>query len=133
MLAALGSALTRAFAQGQAWHQDLGTIAGGATIGVRILLAILVVCVAPWAEELLFRSVLLSALMRRMQKGWAVIFAALAFACVHLPDFKFAWYAIPTLALLGLVCGWLRVAARSLWPRSPRTPPTISWPCSVGS
>ena len=75
-----------------------------------------VVCVAPFVEELVFRGVLLSGLASRMHIGWAMLVSAIVFGCVHLPDFKFAWYPVPALILLGLVLAWLRVRTRSLWP-----------------
>ena len=83
---------------------------------MRVLLALMAVCVAPFVEELVFRGVLLSGLASRMRVGWAIVVSALIFGCAHLPDFKFAWYAIPTLVLLGLALGWIRIKTRSLWP-----------------
>jgi hypothetical protein len=72
--------------------------------------------VAPFVEELVFRGVLLSGLASRMPIGWAMLASAVVFGCVHLPDFKFAWYPVPALIILGLVSAWLRVRTRSLWP-----------------
>src|SRR6185437_7523835 len=59
---------------------------------------------------------LLSGLASRMPIGWAMLVGAIVFGCVHLPDFKFAWYPVPALIILGLVSAWLRVRTRSLWP-----------------
>jgi membrane protease YdiL (CAAX protease family) len=67
-------------------------------------------------EELLFRGVLLSAVARYTGNGVAIVLSALLFACVHLPDLSFLWYALPNLALLGLILGWLRVQSGSIWP-----------------
>ncbi|HJP97637.1 MAG TPA: CPBP family intramembrane glutamic endopeptidase [Rhodanobacteraceae bacterium] len=111
-----GGILTHFLAQGHPFHQDVSVLAGKVPLGMRVVLALLVVCVAPIVEELVFRGVLLSGLARRMHVGWAILVSAVIFGCVHLPDFRFAWYPVPALILLGLVSGWLRVRARSLWP-----------------
>lgn len=112
----LGGAMTHLLAHGQPVQQDVTMMAGKVSPGMRILLALLVVCVAPVVEELVFRGVLLSGLASRMRIGWAIVASAVIFGCVHLPDFKFAWYPVPALILLGLVLGWLRVRTHSLWP-----------------
>lgn len=116
VLLPLGGALTYLLANGHPIHQDVSVLAGKVPLGMRVLLAVLVVCVAPVVEELVFRGVLLSGLASRMRIGWAIVVSAVIFGCVHLPDFKFAWYPVPALILLGLVLAWLRVRTRSLWP-----------------
>ncbi len=68
------------------------------------------------SEELLFRGVLLSALLRRMRAARAVAVSAVLFALVHLPDLRWLWYAVPNLALLGAALAWLRLRSGSLWP-----------------
>jgi membrane protease YdiL (CAAX protease family) len=112
----IGGFMTHLLAHGQPVHQDVSVLARGVPVGMRVLLALLVVCVAPVVEELVFRGVLLSGLARRMHVGWAVLVSAVIFGCVHLPDFRFAWYPVPALILVGLVAGWLRIRTRSLWP-----------------
>jgi membrane protease YdiL (CAAX protease family) len=112
----LGGAITHLLAGHHPVHQDVAVMAGKVSPDMRILLALLVVCVAPFVEELVFRGVLLSGLASRMRIGWAMLVSAIVFGCVHLPDFKFAWYPVPALILLGLVLAWLRVRTRSLWP-----------------
>ncbi|HVX04004.1 MAG TPA: type II CAAX endopeptidase family protein [Rhodanobacteraceae bacterium] len=112
----LGGPLTHLLAGHQQVNQDVSVLAGNVSIGMRLLLAVLVVCVAPFVEELVFRGVLLSGLARRMPIGWAMLGSAIVFGCVHLPDFKFAWYPVPALVILGLASAWLRVRTRSLWP-----------------
>lgn len=111
-----GSWLTEFLAHGHAFHQDVSVMGKNVPLGMRIALAALVVCVAPLIEELLFRGVLLSGLMRRMPVWPAILVSALIFGGAHLPDFKFAWYPIPDLMLLGVALAWLRVKSRSLWP-----------------
>lgn len=112
----LNGVITRLLSQGHPIHQDVSMLARQVPLGLRVLLALLVVCVAPMVEELVFRGVLLSGLASRMRVGWAIVASAVAFGCIHLPDFGFAWYPIPGLILLGLVLAWLRVRTRSLWP-----------------
>ena len=112
----LGGGMTELFAGSHPLQQDIAVMAASAPTGLRVLLALAGIGVAPFVEELVFRGVLLSGLASRMRVGWAIIVSALIFGCAHLPDFKFAWYAIPALVLLGLVLGWLRVKTRSLWP-----------------
>lgn len=112
----LGGLLTHLLAGGHQVQQDVEVMAGKVPVGLRVLLALLVVCVAPLVEELVFRGVLLSGLASRMRVGWAIVASAIIFGCVHLPDFKFAWYPVPALVLLGLALAWLRVRTRSLWP-----------------
>jgi membrane protease YdiL (CAAX protease family) len=112
----LGGPLTHLLAGHHEVNQDVSLLAGNVSIGMRLLLALLVVCVAPFVEELVFRGVLLSGLASRMPIGWAMLASAVVFGCVHLPDFKFAWYPVPALVILGLVSAWLRVRTRSLWP-----------------
>ncbi|WIG54922.1 MAG: hypothetical protein OJF61_000708 [Rhodanobacteraceae bacterium] len=112
----LGGPLTYLLAGHQEVNQDVSLLAGNVSVGMRLLLALLVVCVAPFVEELVFRGVLLSGLASRMPIGWAMLASAVVFGCVHLPDFKFAWYPVPALVILGLASAWLRVRTRSLWP-----------------
>src|SRR5690348_517925 len=99
----LGGAITHLLAGQHPVHQDVAVMAGKVSPDMRILLALLVVCVAPFVEELVFRGVLLSGLVSRMRIGWAMLVSAIVFGCVHLPDFKFAWYPVPALILLGVV------------------------------
>ena len=53
------------------------------------------------------RSTLLPVAWSRVPVGWAMLASAVVFGCVHLPDFKFAWYPVPALVLLGLAAAWL--------------------------
>lgn len=112
----VGGLLTHVLAGKNPIPQNVTVIARDAPLALRIVLAVVAVCIAPAIEELLFRGVLLSGFARRIPVNWAIVACAIAFGCAHLPDFKFAWYGVPTLILLGLVFGWLRVRTRSLWP-----------------
>jgi membrane protease YdiL (CAAX protease family) len=112
----IGGMVTQWVAQGHEVSQDIKQLGGHISLPLRIPLALLVVSVGPLVEELLFRGVLLSAVARHVGSRWAIVLTAIFFACVHLPDLSFLWYALPNLALLGLVLGWLRVQSGSIWP-----------------
>lgn len=112
----LGGLLTHLLAGQHPVHQDISVMAGKVPLGMKLLLAVLVVAVAPCVEELVFRGVLLSGLASRMPSLWAIVVSAVIFGAAHLPDFGFAWYPVPALILLGLVLGWMRVHTQSLWP-----------------
>jgi membrane protease YdiL (CAAX protease family) len=112
----VGGMLTQWLAHGHEVSQDIKQLGANISLGLRLPLALLVVSMGPLVEELLFRGVLLSSLTRHVGSGWAIALTAAIFACVHLPDLSFLWYALPNLALLGLVLGWLRVQSGSIWP-----------------
>ncbi|GAB3784167.1 CPBP family intramembrane glutamic endopeptidase [Dyella agri] len=112
----VGSKLTELLAHGHAVPQDVKQLSGGASTGLRVALTLTVTSIGPLVEELLFRGVLLSALLRRLRTAWAVLASAALFALVHLPDLRWLWYALPNLALLGVVLAWLRLRSGSLWP-----------------
>ena len=87
--------------------------ARGATL---VLFAVLVVTVAPVAEELLFRGALLRALQRRMTPAWAVFVSAVAFAAVHplsSPTIG-SIIAVPGLFALGLVSAAVAIRTGNL-------------------
>jgi membrane protease YdiL (CAAX protease family) len=69
------------------------------------------VVVAPLTEELLFRGVMLTGLLRRYTVVRAVLYSAILFAISHLNPFQLA-SGLAT----GLFLGWLRIRTRSLWP-----------------
>ncbi|KRE88361.1 abortive infection protein [Frateuria sp. Soil773] len=112
----LGGWLTQWLAHGHQVTQDVKQLGGASSLALRIPLALLVVSAGPLVEELLFRGVLLSALLRRMPAGGAMAVSSLLFAAVHLPDLNYLWYAVPNLALLAAVLAWLRLRSGSLWP-----------------
>jgi uncharacterized protein len=116
MMPIVGGMLTQWLAQGHEVSQDIKQLGANTSLALRLPLAVLVISIGPMVEELLFRSVLLSAIARYTGNGVAIVLSALLFACVHLPDLSFLWYALPNLALLGLILGWLRVQSGSIWP-----------------
>jgi membrane protease YdiL (CAAX protease family) len=116
VLPIVGGLLTQWFARGHEVSQDIKQLGAAASPLLRMPLALLVVTLGPLVEELLFRGVLLSAALRHAPAGAAMFITAALFACVHLPDLGFLWYALPNLLLLGMVLAWLRLASGSLWP-----------------
>lgn len=84
-----------------------------ADIGLRLVMVAGVAVLAPFSEELLFRGLLLRALMRRTSSGWAVFGSAAAFGVVHLLD-PGAWPVVPGLVALGAVLGVLALRSGSL-------------------
>lgn len=82
--------------------------------GLELLLLVLsAALVAPVVEEVLFRGLLLRALLRRMPAAPAVGLSALVFASVHLLD-PGAVIVLPGLLLVGLVNGVLAVRGGDL-------------------
>ena len=69
------------------------------------------VVVAPLTEELLFRGVMLTGLLRRYTVVRAVLYSAILFAISHLNP-----YQLVVGLATGLFQGWLRIRTRSLWP-----------------
>ena len=112
----LGALLTGFLAHGHAVPQDIQQLGSATPLALRIPLMLVVVSVGPLVEELLFRGVLLSALLRRLGNGWSVAISSLVFALIHLPGLDFQWYALPDLLLLALVLAWLRLRSGSIWP-----------------
>lgn len=112
----LGGLLTQWFARGHEVSQDIKSLGAAASLGLRIPLALLVTTLGPLVEELLFRGVLLSASLRYAPAWVGMFITAALFACVHLPDLGFLWYALPNLLLLGVTLAWLRLRSGSIWP-----------------
>jgi membrane protease YdiL (CAAX protease family) len=112
----LGGLLTEWLAHGHTVTQDIRQLGGVTPLALRIPLVLVVVCLGPLLEELLFRGVLLSALLRRWHVGWAVAASSLLFALIHLPGLDYQWYAVPNLLLLALMLAWLRLYSASIWP-----------------
>ncbi len=81
-----------------------------------VLFAVIVVTVAPVAEELLFRGALLRALQRRTTPAWAAFVSALAFAAVHplLSPSIGSVIAIPGLFARGLLSAALAIRTGNL-------------------
>jgi len=78
------------------------------------LLAILAVTVAPFTEELFFRGFLYPVLAKYLGAGWGVFLAAVPFALLHLPQYGFSWGIIVVILGVGIVCGVVRAATKSV-------------------
>ena len=78
------------------------------------LLAIIAVSLGPLMEELFFRGFLYPVLARRMGVAWGIALTALPFGLIHLPQYGWAWGAALVIFLVGVVCGMVRAATRSV-------------------
>lgn len=116
LLPLLGSLLTQLLAHGHDIPQDIEQLTRSAPLAWRIVLAATAISLGPLVEELLFRGVLLSALIPRCGIPLAALLSAAGFAAIHLPGLQWQWYAVPQLILLGLALVWLRLRYQSLWP-----------------
>ncbi len=112
----LGGLLTAVLAHGKTVTQNIQDLGAHTPPALRVALVVVVTSLGPLVEELLFRGVLLSALLRRWGIGWSLAISALLFALVHLPSMQWQWYALPDLVLLALALAWLRMRSGSLWP-----------------
>jgi membrane protease YdiL (CAAX protease family) len=112
----LGAWLTQLLAHGHEVTQNVQELSRDASSQLRLPLAIVAVTVGPMIEELMFRGVLLSALLQHLPRAAAIALCALLFGVVHLVGLDFQWYALPNLILLAAALCWLRLASASLWP-----------------
>lgn len=112
----LGGLLTQWLADGHRVTQDIQQLGAQTPLQWRIPLVLMVAGVGPLVEELLFRGVLLSALLQRWRTGWAITLCSLLFALAHLPGLQYQWYALPDLLLLAFALAWLRLRSASIWP-----------------
>jgi len=76
-----------------------------------VILVLVVVVIAPFTEEVVFRGVLLPALGARWGVVGGVLLSSALFAGLH-----FSAYVFVPIAAAALVFGWLFVRFRSLWP-----------------
>lgn len=112
----LGGLMTQWLAHGHSVTQDIQQLGERTPLGLRIPLVLLVISLGPLVEELLFRGVLLSALLQRWRVLPSVLITSVLFALVHLSGLQFHWYAVPQLILLALLLAWLRLRSGSIWP-----------------
>lgn len=78
------------------------------------LLAIIAVSLGPLMEELFFRGFMYPVVARRMGVAWGILLTALPFGLIHLPQYGWAWEAALVIFLVGVVCGMVRAATRSV-------------------
>lgn len=79
-----------------------------------VLFVLGAVVMAPLVEELLYRGLLLRALLRRVGPGPAVFISAVTFAAVHFLGDPNALQFIPALAGLGIILGVVALRTNSL-------------------
>jgi membrane protease YdiL (CAAX protease family) len=77
----------------------------------RLALTLVVGIYSPIVQEMLFRGLVLAALLQRMSPVRAIALSSVLFGVIHLPDAESAVNA----CLLALLQGWLFVRFRSLW------------------
>jgi len=95
-------------------QQSVASITEGTTTVVEGIVIILMVGVAaPVVEEILFRGMLLSRLLRSMRTGSAIVVQAAVFAGIHLLD-PSAIAALPGLFLIGVALGFAAIRSRNL-------------------
>jgi uncharacterized protein len=78
------------------------------------LLALLAVTVGPLMEELFFRGFMYPVIERRIGAAWAITLTALPFGLLHLQQYGWAWAAGFVIFLVGVVCGAVRAATKSV-------------------
>lgn len=112
--AILSAPLVRVLFPDGAPEQSIVTITEGTeTVVDAILILVAVGLLAPVVEEILFRGMLLSRLVRSMGMWWAIVAQAAIFAGLHLADPN-AIAAIPGLFLIGAVLGYAATKTGSL-------------------
>jgi membrane protease YdiL (CAAX protease family) len=79
-----------------------------------LLLALIVVSIGPLMEELFFRGLMYPVLARRIGTSWGIVLTALPFGLIHLPQYGWAWGAALVISLVGVVCGVVRAATKSV-------------------
>ena len=112
----VGGWLTQWLAHGHPVTQDIRQLGESTPLDWRIALVLVVVTLGPLVEELLFRGVLLSALLQRWGSTVAILLSSLVFALAHLPGLGWQLFALPDLLLLALALAWLRLRSGSIWP-----------------
>lgn len=112
----LGGWLTNWLAHGHPVTQNVEQLGENTPLAWRIPLVLMVLSLGPLVEELLFRGVLLSALLQRWGTAAAVLLSSLVFALAHLPGLGWQAFALPDLLLLALALAWLRLRSGSIWP-----------------
>lgn len=106
VLSLLLSVVVVVFFSGEAPVQDVVQVVDEAAgLGTRMAVVITAVLLAPVAEEIVFRGVLLRALAHRLPRWAAAVGSAGAFALGHLLDPN-AGLAVPALFVAGLVLAW---------------------------
>jgi len=78
------------------------------------LISIIAVTLGPLMEELFFRGLMYPVLARRIGIVWGILLTALPFGLIHLPQYGWAWGAGLIIFLVGVACGIVRAATKSV-------------------
>jgi membrane protease YdiL (CAAX protease family) len=78
------------------------------------LLSLMAVTLGPLMEEVFFRGLMYPVLARRMGVAWGIVLTALPFGLIHLPQYGWAWGAGLVIFLVGVACGIVRAATKSV-------------------
>ena len=89
--------------------RELGRYA--TSVGGKVLLVLTIVVVAPFAEELLYRGLVLRSLERRLSSFAALVVTSVVFAAMHFQPLQFAG-----LAIFGMIVGVLAQRTGRLGP-----------------
>jgi membrane protease YdiL (CAAX protease family) len=85
----------------------------------KLVALVAVVVLAPVTEEIVFRGMLLSRMLRSFPMHVAVIFSGFVFAAIHVVLDPAAWYASIGLFPVGVVLGYLAIStgdlSRAIW------------------
>jgi membrane protease YdiL (CAAX protease family) len=92
--------------------RDLGY--GEGTFG-SIVAGLLIVALAPFAEETFFRGFMFGGLRRRAPFAVAALVSGVVFGLVHFSGSE-TWGVVPQLAVLGVILAWVYERTGSLWP-----------------
>jgi uncharacterized protein len=79
-----------------------------------LLISILAVTIGPLMEELFFRGFMYPVVARRIGVVWGILLTALPFGLIHLQQYGWAWSAGLVIFLVGVACGVVRAATRSV-------------------
>jgi membrane protease YdiL (CAAX protease family) len=98
-------------------HSLLNMLSDPGVTYAGVMIALSAVLIAPAAEELIYRGLIQTFLLRRLgpSRRWLVIaIASMIFALVHLGSVP--WIMLPSLFALGMILGWLYEVTGSLTP-----------------
>ncbi|MBU2741000.1 MULTISPECIES: CPBP family intramembrane glutamic endopeptidase [Acidithiobacillus] len=98
----------------------LGLFEGLKGSGLRhYVVLLLLIVIAPFTEEIIFRGAIYAGLRRRFSSGWSALFVSLLFVLAHVPSKIEQFHYPPALIIIVLLAAaliFLRIRYRSLWP-----------------
>jgi len=99
------------FHEEPAVHEVLEAVQRTDDTGMRVAFFVLAGLVIPLFEELFYRGIILTSLLRTGSAPLAIVVSAAFFGIVHLP----VPHSVPALMILGLALGYAYYRTRSLW------------------